>query len=49
MRTQIWIIGAAFAVFGVVGWVIMQAFSPVYLGLMATGLAVIVGGTFAND
>jgi hypothetical protein len=39
MRTQVWIIGGAFAVFGAVAWIFGQTFSPAYVGLILTGIA----------
>lgn len=36
MRTQIWIIAAAFVLFGVAAWVI-TSWSPTYLGLVVMG------------
>lgn len=47
MRTQIWIIGAAFAVFGVIAWV-ATFYSPVYVGLILMGLILIVVGFFSS-
>ena len=44
MRTQVWIIGAAFAIFGAVAWIFGQTFSPAYVGLILTGVACFVIG-----
>lgn len=38
MRLQIWIIGGAFVLFGVVAWIVLQKFSPVWIGLILTGV-----------
>jgi hypothetical protein len=48
MRTQVWIIGAAFAVFGAVAWIVQQTFSPAYVGLILTGVACFIIGSFAG-
>ena len=46
MRTQIWLIGGAFAVFGAIAW-IFTFFSPAYLGLIGVGVIAFVIGLFA--
>jgi membrane-bound ClpP family serine protease len=48
MRTQVWIIGAAFALFGVVGWAFQGTFSPAYVGLILTGAACFVIGALTE-
>jgi hypothetical protein len=49
MRTQVWIIAAAFFVFGVLGWVLEGRFSPVFLGLMGIGIAGFILGALTSD
>lgn len=47
MRTQIWIIAVAFAVFGAIAWVI-TSWSPSYLGLIALGVVLFVLGWLSS-
>jgi hypothetical protein len=44
MRSQAVIIGFAFFIFGVVAWVLGESYSPVWLGLMAFGVATLALG-----
>lgn len=46
MRTQIWIIGAAFAIFGIIA-IITNQFSLSYIGLVMFGIFAIVIGAFS--
>jgi hypothetical protein len=46
MRTQIWIIASAFFIFGVIGWIGTQSYSPSYIGLMLFGLVAFLIGWF---
>lgn len=46
MRTQIQLIGAAFAIFGIIAW-IFTFFSVAYIGLIAFGVIAIVIGFFS--
>ncbi len=43
MRTQIWIIGGAFALFGILAW-IFTFFSVAYIGLIGFGVICFVIG-----
>lgn len=45
MRTQIWIIAAAFIIFGAVAW-LFTTWSPSYLGLIGMGAIMVVIGWF---
>ena len=49
MRTQIWMIGAAFFAFGLIAWIFLREFSLAYLGLMMFGVAAFVLGSLASD
>ncbi|MGH2409853.1 MAG: hypothetical protein ACRDGS_05720 [Chloroflexota bacterium] len=46
MRTQIWIVGSAFAVFGAIGWA-FTFFSVAYLALIGFGVACFIIGLFS--
>lgn len=46
MRTQIWIVGAAFALFGAIAWA-LTFFSVAYLGLIGFGIVAIIIGARA--
>jgi len=48
VRTQIWIVGGAFAVFGVIAWIVTGFFSPSWIGLIAFGAAAFVIGLFSG-
>ena len=48
MRTQIWMIAGAFAIFGLIAWLVTGFFSPAWLGLMAFGLVGFVIGLFSS-
>ncbi|MGI8968583.1 MAG: hypothetical protein ACR2GA_05705 [Chloroflexota bacterium] len=46
MRTQIWIIGGAFTLFGVLAWVFTY-YSPTYIGLILFGVVLFFIGLFS--
>ena len=48
MRLQIWIIGGAFIVFGIVAWV-FTFFSLTYVGLILVGIAALILGAFPSN
>lgn len=48
MRTQIWIVAAAFAIFGVIAWIVTGFFSPAWLGLIGFGVAGFVIGFLSS-
>jgi hypothetical protein len=47
MRTQIWIIAAAFSLFGAIAW-ILTFFSPAYVALIAMGFVLFIIGAFSS-
>ncbi|MGI8826292.1 MAG: hypothetical protein ACR2JC_11725 [Chloroflexota bacterium] len=44
MRTQVWILGGSFALFGILAWILMQQFSLAYVGLIAFGVGCFLVG-----
>lgn len=46
MRTQIWIVAGAFAVFGAIAWA-FTFYSPAYVGLIGIGIVGIILGFLA--
>jgi hypothetical protein len=48
MRLQIWIVGAAFAIFGVIAWIVTGFFSVAYIGLILFGAVAIILGYFSG-
>jgi hypothetical protein len=48
VRTQIWMIAAAFAIFGVIAWIVTGFWSPAWVGLILMGIAGFVIGLFTG-
>lgn len=47
MRTQIWIVGGAFTLFGALAWIVTGFFSPSYVALIGFGVVLIIIGAFS--
>jgi hypothetical protein len=48
VRTQIWIVGAAFAIFGVIAWIVTGFFSPSWIGLIVIGVVSFIIGLYSG-
>ncbi|GAC1329961.1 MAG: hypothetical protein NVS2B16_37750 [Chloroflexota bacterium] len=47
MRTQVWILGGSFIVFGLIAWVALRQFSVAYVGLIFFGVMCVIVGALS--